>query len=177
MDKNRYLYWLNPKNPLFEKEVVHREMYSRVGYCFHLLQMVEYNLANILSIEEFEKVRKTSFSEKDIEFIKERINKKYNELSELTFGCLKNRVSKSVYLKDIDFCKLEHIVEYRNYLAHNCFKDKLLRKELETIDDVDAFVGELNSFEEILSKMNDYLLCVFKDQRSKAVLMINQDSI
>jgi len=172
MNKDQYLYWLDPNNPLFEKEIVYREMYSRIGYCFHLTQMVEYNLANILSIEEFEKNKKIVFTEEDIKIIKDRIDKKFNELSKITFGCLKNKVCKCDYLKDIDYDKLEKIVGYRNYLAHNCFKDKLLKKEFESIDDVDKFVTELNGFETILSEMNDYLLNVFKNQKHKTILMI-----
>ena len=54
VNKTKYLYWLNTKDSNLTEEVVWREMYSRIGHIFHIVQMVEYNIANILSIEEFE---------------------------------------------------------------------------------------------------------------------------
>ena len=61
IDKNKYLYWLNTDDSNLTEEVVWREMYSRIGHVFHVIQMVEYNISNILSIEEFEKETKTIF--------------------------------------------------------------------------------------------------------------------
>lgn len=55
IDKKKYLYWMNPDDPLLESQLIWREMYSRIGFTFHTIQMAEYNLANILAIEEFEK--------------------------------------------------------------------------------------------------------------------------
>ena len=50
IDKTKYLYWFDPDNPSFEEEVVWRELYSRIGYIFHIVQMVEYNIANITGL-------------------------------------------------------------------------------------------------------------------------------
>lgn len=58
MDKTKYLYWLNPDDPGLEAEVIHREMYARIGHILHIIQMCEYNIANILSLEKFEKKEK-----------------------------------------------------------------------------------------------------------------------
>ena len=55
IEKEKYLYWLNADDPKLDQEVVFREMYSRIGSIFHILQMNEYNIANTLAIEEFEK--------------------------------------------------------------------------------------------------------------------------
>ncbi len=77
IDKNKYLYWLNVDNPRFEEEIVYREMYSRIGYILHIFQMIEYNIANILSVEEYEKINGKLLSEEDIKQVKKDIDNKY----------------------------------------------------------------------------------------------------
>lgn len=56
---------------------------------------------------------------------------------------------------------LKKIVEYRNYLAHRCFKEKLLNNELKSIEDADKFVDELNEFEVMVKDFNEWLLDIF----------------
>ena len=123
IDNSRYLYWLQADSDNITNEVVFREMYSTIGYIFHVLQMIEYNIANIISIEEFEKETKTIFEASDIGKIRSNVDAKFRKLSELTFGKLAKEVGTSIYLKNIDLKKMEEIVKYRNYLAHNCFKE------------------------------------------------------
>lgn len=146
-DEEKYLYWFDTKNPNFFLEVAYREMYSRIGYIFHLIQMVEYNIANILAIEKYEIEFNRIFELSDIEKIKTDIDLEFKELSELTFGRLSKNVKNSNYLNGIDISKLESFVVYRNYLAHNCFKEKLLFKKLIKLEDIDQFIDELNDFE------------------------------
>ncbi len=155
------------------KEVIFREMYSRIGYFFHIIQMVEYNIANIISIEEFEKETKAVFDATDIERIRSNIETKYQKLSGLTFGKLANEVAASTYLKNIEMKKLEEIVKFRNYLAHNCFKEKLLEHKLEQLEDVDEFVDELNDYEEKARELNDWLVEIFEDNKTKSILLKN----
>ncbi len=167
--KEKYLYWLNLENPNFDIEVVFREMYSRIGLIFHTIQMNEYNIANILSLEEFENENIDMFTESDIERIRKNIDTKFYELSELTFGKLKKQVEKSKYLADVDMAALEKIVEYRNYLAHRCFKEKLLNNELKSIEDADKFVDELNEFEVMVKDFNEWLLDIFEKNKIKRI--------
>lgn len=169
MKKENYLYWLNSEDSNLDKEIVFREMYYRIGLIFHIIQMNEYNIANILALEEFEKDPRYIFSKDDIERIKKNIDIKFNELSNLTFGGLKCKVKKSKYLANIDMSHLEKIVNYRNYLAHNCFKEKLLNNELNTIEDVDKFVNELNEFEVIIKDFNECLIQIFNKNKIKQI--------
>lgn len=171
VDKNKYLYWLNNDDSNLTDEVIWREMYSRIGHIFHIVQMVEYNIANILSIEEFKKETKTVFEEKDIEIIKTNIDLKFEKLSTLTFGQLSKEVEKSNYLKEIDMQELKNFVNYRNYLAHRCFKEKLLAHELADIEDIDSFIDELNDFEVRVATLNEYLIHVFKTNKIKTILL------
>ena len=171
VNKTKYLYWLNTKDSNLTEEVVWREMYSRIGHIFHIVQMVEYNIANILSIEEFEKEAKAVFELEDIQKIKENIDTKFERLSTLTFGQLSKEVEKSKYLNGVDLVKLKDFVDYRNYLAHRCFKEKLLKNELAKLEDVDSFVDELNVFEIKVVSLNEWLLKVFKNNKIKTVLL------
>ena len=146
-------------------------MYTRVGLILHTLQMNEYNIANILALEEFEKEADITFTEEDVERIRQKIDKKFEELSKLTFGGLKKQVEKSIYLNEIDMKLLEKIVDYRNYLAHRCFKEKLLNNQLNTIEDADKFIDELNNFEVIVRDFNEWLLTIFKKNKIKRILL------
>lgn len=124
LEKENYLYWLNESEPKFKQDIVYREMYSRISLIFHILQMIEYNIANILALENFEKEFITDFVD-DIECIRKNIDKKFKELSKLSIGILKRQVEKSNYLREINFEKLNEFVDYRNYLPSRCFKEKL----------------------------------------------------
>ena len=78
IDKSKYLYWLSNDEDKLTEEVLWRELYTRIGYIFHTIQMVEYNIANILSIEEFEKENQIAYTDNDIDRIKGKINENIN---------------------------------------------------------------------------------------------------
>ncbi len=131
--------------------------------------MCEYNIANILSLEKFEKKKNKMFSVGDIKKLKDAINKKFEKLSNFTFGQLKKKVSNSLYLSGLDMNALGKIVDYRNYLVHKCFKEKLMNDELSSLDSIDRFVDELNDFEEQVASLNAYLAEVFKQNKTKEI--------
>ena len=171
IDRKKYLYWVNKDDPNFPREVVWREMYSRFGFAFHLVQMVEYNIANILSIEEFEKKVKHELTVSDVDHVRKIVNERYKELSKMTFGQLKNEVKKSDLLQQIDLSALQNIVEYRNWLAHHCFKEQFLDQQAVSLEQVDSFIDELNDYEVTLKELNDWLVAVFKDNKIKMLLL------
>ena len=169
----KYLYWFHPDEPTFRKEVMRREMYSRIGYFFHLVQMAEYNIASILSIDMYEKEYKTVFTVDKYKEITEKVAESFEEFSskKFTFGVLAKRVETSSYLKDLDPALLKDIVEFRNYLAHRCFKEKLLDGSLKTEDEVDKFVDELNDYEVKAAELNKHLASVFEGNKTKSILL------
>ena len=69
---------------------------------------------------------------------------------------------------------LEKIVDYRNYLAHRCFKEKLLSNQLNTIEDADKFVDELNDYEIIVHDFNEWLLTIFKENKIKSISVVKE---
>lgn len=109
------------------------------------------------------------FSVGDIKKLKDAINKKFEKLSNFTFGQLKKEVSNSLYLSGLDMNALGKIVDYRNYLVHKCFKEKLMNDELSSLDFIDHFVDELNDFEEQVASLNAYLAEVFKQNKAKEI--------
>lgn len=73
IDINDYSYWIDSNNPNFSKEIVWREMYSRIGYLFHLYQMCEYNIANILAVELFDRENREVLSTENLNDLKKRV--------------------------------------------------------------------------------------------------------
>ncbi len=67
--------------------------------------------------------------------------------------------------------KLFKVVNYRNYLAHQCFKEKLLNYDLQTLHDIDKFIEQLNDFEEMITDFNDWLVSVFADKKIKSIML------
>lgn len=173
IDKNKYLYWLDENNPELEQEKVYREMYSRIGHILHIVQMIEYNIANILSLEEFEKINGKLVREDDIQQVKKNIDIKYKKLTKKTFGKLGKEIKKSSYLSNLNLEALEKIIVYRNYIVHSCFKEKLLKNEL-SLNDIDDFMDELNDYELIIMSLNEALLDVFKKHKVKQVITLKK---
>lgn len=79
IDNTKYLSWLDADSPDLEDEMAYCEMYSRIGHILHVIQMIEYNIANILSLEEFEKINGKPVTSKDIEQIKASIKEEYKK--------------------------------------------------------------------------------------------------
>lgn len=172
INKNDYLYWLNNNDEEITDETVYREMYSRIGYLFHVIQMIEYNIANIVAIEEFVKEEKTVYDKIELDTIKAKIDAKFKDLLKTkTFGQLLCYAEKNDYLKGFDFKELRIIKDYRDYLAHNCFKLKLMNNELNTIEDADAFVKELNEYEVKTKNLNKKLIERFEKVAKQSVLI------
>ncbi len=170
-DENKYLYWLDKNNIEINAEVIWRELYGRIGCIFHTIQMIEYNMANIIALEEFEKNKKNVYSKKDVERIRNKIDKKFNNISSLTFGGLNTLVVNSKYLSIVDIDELHKIKTYRDFLAHRCFKDKLLDESLKTLEQVDAFIDELNDYDIRCRTMNEQLLEIFKNNKIKRIYL------
>ena len=171
VDINDYTYWMRGDNATVMEEAVTREMYCRIGCVLHIVQMIEYNLANIMSIELIEKRKHQFFGLNELEDTKKKIRERFVKLSskDFTFGRLVREARKCAYLKSIDFHELEMIVDYRNYLAHICFKEKLMNGTLNTIEEKDKFAKELADYESRIAEMNDQLVDIFKERNRQIV--------
>ena len=175
IDISKYNYWLKEEN-MNDNEIVFREMYTRIGHIFHIIQMIEYNISNILAIEDFQKGRNMVLKEDELPDIKQRVEEKFTELLKCTAGQLVYIVKSSSYLNSINADLFAHFVEHRNYLAHRCFKEKLLDNSLSNLESVDKFVDELNDFEVFITDLNEKVSKIFEENKIKPVLVLRTNN-
>ena len=143
------------------------ELWGKVGFIVHLSQMVEYNLANVLSADEL--LRK--FEERDTmriveynEFAK-KSNKMYHKLSGKSLGGILKRAEKIDFFNREGLKLLQEACKKRNYVVHHLFRDDLKLKHLET--DPQFYFEELETTIRLLYEINEVLLKIFKQQKQE----------
>jgi hypothetical protein len=142
-----------------------QELWGKVGFIVHLSQMVEYNLANILSADELLR----EFEERDsmciIEYNKfaEKSNALYQTLSTKTFGAILNRAEKIKFFSEDGLKLLREACSKRNYVVHHLFRDDLNSKHLES--DPQFYFEELETTIGLLHEINEVLLNIFEQQK------------
>ena len=141
------------------------DLWGKVGFIVHLSQMVEYNLANILSADELLR----EFEERDvmciIEYNKfaEKSNALYQTLSTKTFGAILNRAEKIKFFTEDGLKLLREACSKRNYVVHHLFRDDLNSKHLES--DPQFYFEELETTIGLLHEINEVLLNIFEQQK------------
>lgn len=176
--KEDYLYWIKSDEDELTEEIIYRELYSRIGYIFHLVQMIEYNIANIISIEKYVKDHSVIYGSGELENVKLKINEEFEKLlKNKTFGGLIKEAKGNNSLNGFDFKELNDMKKYRDYLAHNCFKYKLMNDQLKTLEDADEFVKELNEYEIKAKKLNEKLIERFKEVKKESILIKKNDNL
>ena len=144
-----------------------QELWGKVGFIIHLSQMVEYNLANILSADELLR----EFEELDvmciIEYNKfaEKSNALYQTLSTKTFGAILNRAEKIKFFTEDGLKLLREACSKRNYVVHHLFRDDLNSKHLES--DPQFYFEELETTIGLLHEINEVLLNIFEQQKKE----------
>lgn len=130
---------------------------GKVGYIVQLSQMIEYNLANILALDELLR----EFNKADSMYLfeyneyAERANKWYQKLEKNTFGFGLKRA------KDIEFFesevqeRLKHICEERNFVVHRLFKEDLFLRHLDS--NPDFYYDRLETLIEEMYRVNESL--------------------
>ena len=142
-----------------------QELWGKVGLIVHLSQMVEYNLANILSADELLR----EFEERDsmciIEYNKfaKKSNALYQTLSTKTFGAILNRAEKIKFFTEDGLKLLREACSKRNYVVHHLFRDDLNSKHLES--DPQFYFEELETTIGLLHEINEVLLNIFEQQK------------
>jgi hypothetical protein len=153
------------------KKRYYKQVWGMVGFVVNLSQMIEYNLANILALNEI----LTAFDKEDsmYEFEYAELLRKtdewYKKLDRLELGkLLENIKSRTDFTKEfIDF--LTEIRTERNFFVHNVFKDDLFTKAFQ--DNPKQYIPRL---QELIAKMhaaNDELVKIFAEMK-KEVKMI-----
>ncbi len=129
----------------------HKKIWGSIGFIVNLSQMIEYNLANILAIDEI----LSAFDEVEymnsIEYTElvEKTEKWYDILDRCEFGkILVNVKRKNLFTNDI-IELLDDIRKKRNYYVHTIFKEDLFNKKFQEnpksmIPGLQELVGKMN---------------------------------
>lgn len=147
------------------------ELWSKVGFIVHLSQMVEYNLANILSADEILR----EFEERDSmctieynEFAK-KSNELFRTLSTKTLGAILKQAENVKFFNEDGLILLQEACKKRNYVVHHLFRDDLKHKHLEM--DPQFYFEELETTIELLHKINEVLVKIFEQQKQEFKLI------
>ena len=153
------------------KKRYYKKVWEMVGFVVNLSQMIEYNLANILALNEillaFDK--EDSMYEFEYAELLKKTNDWYKKLDKLELGfLLENIKSRTDFTKDfIDF--LTEIRTERNFFVHNVFKDDLFTKAFQ--DNPKQYIPRLQKLITKMHAANDELVKIFAKVK-KEVKMI-----
>lgn len=153
------------------KKGYYKKIWGMVGFVVNLSQMIEYNLANILALNEilvaFDK-EESMFEFEYAELLK-KTDEWYKKLDRFELGkLLENIKSKTDFTAEF-ITSLTEIKAERNYFVHNAFKEDLFTKEFQ--NNPKQFIPRL---QELIAKMhaaNDELVKIFAEMK-KEVKMI-----
>ena len=148
-----------------------QELWGKVGFIVHLSQMVEYNLANILSADELLRGFDTDNSMRIVDYneLVQKSNEMYHKLSGISLGGVLKQVKKVNFFNEDGLELLEKACKKRNYVVHNLFRDDLKPRHLET--DPEFYFEELENTIEILHEINEVLTQIFERQKQEFELI------
>lgn len=148
-----------------------KTLWGKVGFIVHLSQMVEYNLANILSADELLR----EFEEQDsmciIEYneFAEKSNELYRTLSTKPLGVILKQAEKVKFFNQDGLELLQEACNKRNYVVHHLFRDDLKPNHLES--DPQFYFEELETTIGLLHEINEVLTKIFEGQKQEFKLI------
>lgn len=104
------------------------ELYNLFGEIFETAQYIEWNLALLIC-----KSQNTN------------ADNMFNDMQDMTMGQIIGHARKVDFFSDDDISELEYILEKRNYLAHQFFKQNDIVKHSDNEKFLVNKVGELNN--------------------------------
>ena len=147
------------------------DLWGKVGFIVHLSQMVECNLANILSADELLREFDTDNSMRIVDYneLAQKSNEMYHKLSGIPLGAILRQAKKVKFFNEDGIGLLEKACKKRNYVVHNLFRDDLKLRHLET--DPEFYFEELENTIEILHEINEVLTKIFERQKQEFKLI------
>lgn len=148
-----------------EKDLLY--LWGKVGFIVHLSQLVEYNLANILSADELLKEFEERNSMCIIEYneFAQRSNDLYRKLSKMSLGKILKQAKRVNFFTDEGLNILKNACTKRNYIIHQMFRDDLGTKHLET--NPQFYYGKLEETIALLNEINEILVDIFANQKEE----------
>ncbi len=116
------------------------ELYGLFGEIFEIAQYIEWNIALISSKSQFNKAKNI-----------------FEDMQEMTMGQIVNIAREVEYFENEDIEELEYILNKRNYLAHQFFKQNDIVKHKENYKFIDNKIRELNNILNRFEKFNNYM--------------------
>ena len=153
------------------KKRYYKKVWEMVGFVVNLSQMIEYNLANILALNEillaFDK--EDSMYEFEYAELLRKTDDWYQKLDKCELGKVLVEVKNKKIITEEFVNYLDEIKTERNYFVHNIFKEDLVTKAFQ--DNPKQYIPRL---QELIAKMhaaNDELVKIFAEMK-KEVKMI-----
>lgn len=142
------------------KKYYYKKVWGSIGFIVNLSQMIEYNLANILGLNEilsaFNEIE--TMNNVDYNELVKKSNKWYETLIKKELGTLQNFIKqKNIFTEDF-INEIDHLRKERNYFIHHIFKDDLFSKEFQNypkqyIPRLQDLIGRMNEANNILCKI------------------------
>lgn len=153
------------------KKIYYKKVWGMVGFVVNLSQMIEYNLANILALNEiivtFDK--EESMYEFEYAELLGKTDEWYKKLDKLELGKLLDNIKSKTNFTEEFVTFLTEIRIERNFFVHNIFKDDLFTKTFQ--DNPKQYIPRL---QELIAKMhtaNEELVKIFADMKKEVKLI------
>ena len=153
------------------KEKYYKKVWESIGFIVNLSQMIEYNIANILALNEII----SAFDGEGSMFVFEyevllcKTDQWYKKLDKLELGKVLREVqNKRIFTEDFIGC-LDEIREERNYFVHSYFKDDLKTKEFQ--EDPKKIIPRLQNLVDKMHAANEELVKIFAEMKQEVKMI------
>lgn len=141
------------------------ELWGKIGFIVNLSQMIEYNLTNILAMDEILREFNNRDSMTIIEFneLANKSNHWGHFLETKPLGTIIRRAKEIKFFTEDSIKTLEDVLKRRNDVVHKFFKKDLFGKHLES--DPMYYFPYLEETIELFYNVNDTLCKIYKHQK------------
>lgn len=144
-----------------------RDLYGKVGLVVGLSQMIEYNLANVVSLSKVLSLFNNDKSVSLLEYndVAKESNELYEKMIKNPLGYTISEAKKvpSFSKKFID--ELEKVLNGRNWIVHHLFADDIFDHKLEK--EIDSVIAKIDQLTGLMNEVNEDLCNVLKYQHSE----------
>lgn len=153
------------------KKRYYKKVWGMVGFVVNLSQMFEYNLANILALNEI--LVAFDNEESMYEFEYAELLRKTDDWYKKLDKCELGKVLREVKIKKIiteEFVNyLDEIKTERNYFVHNVFKEDLVTKAFQ--NNPKQYIPRLQDLVGKMHAANEELVKIFADMKKEVKLI------